>query len=101
LSDKGFVVKTAQDGQHALDLLAVEPVDLVLMDIMMPVMDGYEATRQIRSQPQFQTLPILALTAKAMKDDHDKCLAAGANDDLPKPIDIDRLFAMLRLWLYP
>ena len=100
LSDKGLIVKIAQDGQKALELLAKEAVDLVLMDIMMPVMDGYETTRQIRSQSELRNLPILALTAKAMRGDREKCLAAGANDYLPKPIDTDRLFSMLRVWLY-
>ena len=100
LSDKGIIVSIAQDGQKALDLLAEEAVDLILMDIMMPVMDGYETTRQIRAQQKFTGLPILALTAKAMKGDREKCLEAGANDYLPKPIDVDRLFSMLRVWLY-
>jgi CheY-like chemotaxis protein len=100
LSDKGIIVRMAQNGQKALDLLAQEPVDLVLMDIMMPVMDGYETTRRIRAQQEFSSLPILALTAKAMKGDREKCLAVGANDYLPKPIDVDRLFSMLRVWLY-
>jgi len=100
LSDKGLAVKIAPNGQRALELLAEEPVHLVLMDIMMPVMDGYETTKQIRAQSQFRTLPILALTAKAMKGDREKCLEVGANDYLPKPIDVDRLFSMLRVWLY-
>lgn len=100
LSDKGLIVRIAQNGQKALDLLAQEPVDLVLMDIMMPVMDGYETTRHIRAQQQFKTLPILALTAKAMKGDREQCLAAGANDYLSKPIEVDRLFSMLQVWLY-
>jgi CheY-like chemotaxis protein len=100
LSEKGMVVRIAQNGQKALDLLADEPVDLVLMDIMMPVMDGFEAIEKIRAQPEFRSLPILALTAKAMKGDREKCLAVGANDYLPKPIDVDRLFSMLRVWLY-
>jgi CheY-like chemotaxis protein len=101
LSDKGIIVKIARDGQKALDLLAEDPhVDLVLMDIMMPVLDGYETTRRIRAQRKFNNLPILALTAKAMKGDREKCLEAGANDYLPKPVDVDRLFSMLRVWLY-
>jgi CheY-like chemotaxis protein len=100
LSDKGLIIKIAQDGQKALELLAKEKVDLVLMDIMMPVMDGYETTRRIRSQPELRHLPVLALTAKAMKGDREKCLEAGANDYLSKPIDVDRLFSMLRVWLY-
>lgn len=99
LSDKGIVVRIAANGQKALDLLEQEPIDLVLMDIMMPVMDGYETTRHIRRLPQYGSLPILALTAKAMKGDREKCLEAGANDYLPKPIDVDRLFSMLRVWL--
>jgi CheY-like chemotaxis protein len=101
LSDKGVITRIAQDGQKALDLLAEDPaVDLILMDIMMPVMDGYETIKRIRAQQQFKTLPILALTAKAMKGDREKCLAAGANDYLAKPVDVDRLFSMLRVWLY-
>jgi CheY-like chemotaxis protein len=67
---------------------------------MMPVLDGYETIQQIRAQRKFNNLPILALTAKAMKGDREKCLEAGANDYLPKPVDVDRLFSMLRVWLY-
>ncbi len=100
LREKGIVVHVATDGQHALDLLSQTPdIDLVLMDIMMPVLDGYETIRRIRAQSKFKNLPILALTAKAMKGDREKCLDAGANDYLPKPVDPDRLFSMLRVWL--
>ena len=101
LSEKGIMVKIARDGQKALDMLAEDgDVDLILMDIMMPVLDGYETTKRIRAQRQFKSLPILALTAKAMKGDREKCLEAGANDYLSKPIDINRLFSMLQVWLY-
>ena len=101
LTDKGLIARIAQNGQKALELLAEDSeIDLVLMDIMMPVLDGYETTRRIRAQQEFSSLPILALTAKAMKGDREKCLAVGANDYLPKPIDVDRLFSMLRVWLY-
>jgi tubulin-specific chaperone A len=101
LGDKGLKVTIARDGARALDLLDTVPgVDLVLMDIMMPEMDGYETIERIRAQYRFRSLPILALTAKAMKGDQDRCIAAGANDYLSKPVDADRLFSMLRVWLY-
>lgn len=99
LTGKGLKVYIAPNGQKALELLDKSPIDLVLMDIMMPGMDGYETTQQIRVQSRFQDLPVLALTAKAMQGDREKCLAAGANDYLPKPVDSDRLFSMLRVWL--
>jgi CheY-like chemotaxis protein len=99
LADKGLKAHIAINGQKALEFLDKTMVDLVLMDIMMPGMDGYEVMKQIRSQPRFRRLPILALTAKAMKGDREKCIAAGASDYLSKPIDTDRLFSMLRVWL--
>jgi CheY-like chemotaxis protein len=99
LSGKGLKVYIAPGGQKALELLDKTPIDLVLMDIMMPGMDGYETTRHIRAESKFRTLPVLALTAKAMKGDREKCIEAGANDYLSKPIDPDRLFSMLRVWL--
>ncbi len=101
LQEKGMVVYKAANGQKALESLDKNgEIDLVLMDIMMPVMDGYEAMTHIREQKRFRNLPILALTAKAMKDDRDKCIAAGANDYLPKPVDIDKLLSLMRVWLY-
>jgi CheY-like chemotaxis protein len=94
-------VNMAQDGQKALKALDEQSgVEVVLMDIMMPVMDGYDTIREIRAQPRFAKLPIIALTAKAMRGDREKCLEAGANDYLSKPIDIDKLSSMLRVWLH-
>jgi CheY-like chemotaxis protein len=75
-------------------------ISLVLMDIMMPEMDGYETIRRIRAAPKFRTLPILALTAKAMKGDREKCLEAGASDYISKPVNTDQLLSLMRVWLY-
>ncbi|HSH01608.1 MAG TPA: response regulator [Anaerolineae bacterium] len=103
LGDKEMKVTLARSGQQALDILDENEIqfDLIIMDIMMPEMDGYETMKRIRQQPRFQKLPILAVTAKAMKGDAAKCIDAGANDYLPKPVDIDKLFSLLRVWLYP
>jgi CheY-like chemotaxis protein len=101
LEQKGMEVIIAEDGKRALEMLVQEEgIDIVLMDIMMPEMDGYEATRRIREQKQFWKLPIIALTAKAMKDDRDKCLEVGTSDYLAKPVDVERLLSMMRVWLY-
>ena len=101
LSEKGLDVEIATDGQKALDILVARPdTDLVLMDVMLPVVDGLEVIRRIRAQRKFANLPILAVTAKAMRGDREECLAAGANDYLPKPVDVDRLLSLLRVWLY-
>ena len=100
LRDWHMQVSMAQDGQKAMQVLAENTqVELVLMDIMMPGMDGYEATRAIRAQPNFTNLPIIALTAKAMRGDRERCLEAGANDYLSKPIDVDKLASIMRMWL--
>ncbi|MDD1506659.1 response regulator [Pseudomonas sp. CNPSo 3701] len=100
LEHKGAQVEVARNGREAIEKLeAVGDIDLVLMDVMMPEMDGYEATRRIRENPRWRKLPIIAVTAKAMKDDQDLCMKAGANDYLAKPIDLDRLFSLVRVWL--
>lgn len=100
LEPHGAIIEIARNGREALEKLdAVPEIDLVLMDIMMPEMNGYEAMRAIRAQQRFQKLPIIALTAKAMRDDQDSCLEAGASDYLAKPIDLDKLLSLLRVWL--
>ena len=101
LEDLGLKVYTAKNGQDALDKLSTHSnIDLVLTDIMMPVMDGYELIRQVRAKPEYIRLPILALTAKAMKEDRDRCMEVGASDYLSKPIDVDHLLSVMRVWLY-
>ena len=100
LRSKGFTVVAAENGEKSLILLEKNPeISVVLMDIMMPVMDGYQAISEIRKQPNFQKLPIIALTAKAMAKDREKCLKAGANDYLAKPVDVEKLLSLLRVWL--
>ena len=100
LEQRGATVEIGRNGREALDKLdRVEDIDLVLMDVMMPEMDGLEATRRLRRDPRFEKLPVIAVTAKAMKDDQAQCLAAGANDYLAKPVDLDRLFSLLRVWM--
>ncbi|MBE9229309.1 HAMP domain-containing protein [Phormidium sp. LEGE 05292] len=91
----------AENGRDGISVLQNHPdIDLVLMDIMMPEMDGYETMQAIRQNPQFQNLPMIALTAKAMKGDREKCIEAGASDYITKPVDNDQLISLLRVWLY-
>jgi CheY-like chemotaxis protein/signal transduction histidine kinase len=100
LQSYDLIVEIANDGEEAIAKLEeVSDIDIVLMDIMMPKMDGYEATRYIRKQNKWAKLPVIALTAKAMKDDREKCIAAGANDYITKPVDMDRLISLMQLWL--
>ena len=101
LEELGFDITIANNGRESLEALDANPdIDIVLMDIMMPEMDGYEAMGHIRDQARFKKLPILALTAKAMKDDRAKCIDAGANDYCSKPIDMTKLTSLLRVWLH-
>ncbi|MNP72070.1 Signal transduction histidine-protein kinase BarA [compost metagenome] len=91
----------AENGRDALEILDKQTdFDLILMDMMMPEMDGYEAMRQIRRNPAFGSLPIIALTAKAMKEDRSKCIEAGASDYVKKPIQTEQLLSLMRVWLY-
>jgi CheY-like chemotaxis protein len=105
LEPKGATVVIARNGLEALDVLArsmhlrASAIDMVLMDIMMPEMDGFTAMREIRKRPEWKKLPIIALTAKAMKDDQEKCLAAGANDYIAKPLDVEKLLSLVRVWM--
>jgi CheY-like chemotaxis protein len=94
-------VVAATDGREALQKLDANPdVSAVLMDIMMPEMDGYEAMQAIRKKPAYRNLPIIAITAKAMTGDREKCIKAGASDYISKPVDVDQLLSLLRVWLY-
>lgn len=101
LEEEGIICLTAEDGRESLKVLRENPdIELILMDIMMPVMDGFEATQEIRKMNKFGDLPIIALTAKAMKGDREKCLSAGMSDYISKPVNMDKLLSLLRVWLY-
>jgi CheY-like chemotaxis protein len=100
LEQHGLNVMHAENGRDGIDILRkVKDIDAVLMDIMMPEMDGYETTRAVRQLSDFRSLPIIALTAKAMKGDREKCLQAGASDYVTKPVDLEQLFSVLRVWI--
>ncbi len=105
LEPRGAVIEIARNGQEALDKLgqsqddATKAIDLVLMDVMMPVMDGLTATRMIRKNPDWKKLPIITLTAKAMPDDQQRCIEAGANDYMAKPLDVEKLLSLVRVWM--
>jgi signal transduction histidine kinase/CheY-like chemotaxis protein/CHASE3 domain sensor protein len=105
LEPRGAIIEIARNGQEALDILtksASQPgssIDLVLMDVMMPVMDGLTATRDIRKNPAWKKLPVITLTAKAMPDDQQRCIDAGANDYMAKPLDVEKLLSLVRVWM--
>jgi CheY-like chemotaxis protein len=90
------------DGKEALEVVeeGAIPVDIILMDMMMPEMDGFETIARIRKHPRLKQIPIIAVTAKAMAGDREKCIQAGASDYISKPVDIDQLMSLLRIWLY-
>jgi CheY-like chemotaxis protein len=95
-------VISATNGKDAINIVETNnDLSLLLMDIMMPEMDGYETIRRIRANPKFRLLPIIALTAKAMKGDREKCLEAGASDYVAKPVNTDQLLSLVRMWLHP
>jgi CheY-like chemotaxis protein len=101
LERRGMKVLTATTGSEAIEHVTTNPdISIVLMDIMMPQMDGYQTMTAIREKPEFRRLPIIALTAKAMKGDREKCLEAGASDYLAKPVNTEQLLSALRMWLH-
>ncbi|MEH7417459.1 response regulator [Neobacillus drentensis] len=101
LEEYEIEVLFAENGREGIEVLQENPdIDLILMDIMMPEMDGFEAMRSIRSRHEFQELPIIALTAKAMKHNREECIQAGASDYISKPIDLDQLYSLIQVWLY-
>ena len=101
LEQEGLQCVTAENGKIALDIVKQDPtIDLVLMDVMMPEMDGYEATTEIRKINSLRSLPIIALTAKAMKEDKEKCFAVGMSDYISKPVNVEQLLSLMRVWLY-
>jgi CheY-like chemotaxis protein len=101
LEEHDMIIRSADNGRDAIRLLQEQPdLDIVLMDIMMPEMDGIDTMREIRKLPQFRNLPIVAVTAKAMKGDREKCIEAGAWDYLAKPVDTGQLLSVLRAWLH-
>ena len=105
LEPSGVTLEIARNGREALELLEEQQaspttaIDLVLMDIMMPEMDGLTAMREIRKRRAWKRLPIIALTAKAMRDDQEKCIEAGANDYIAKPLDVEKLLSLVRVWI--
>jgi CheY-like chemotaxis protein len=102
---RGALVEIARNGREALDVLEKSrshdalAIDLVLMDVMMPIMDGLTATREIRRQNEWKKLPIITLTAKAMPDDQQRCIEAGASDYMAKPLDVEKLLSLVRVWM--
>ena len=100
LEQQGITVINAENGKDGIEMLKENPdIDIVLMDIMMPELDGYDTIRIIRGLDEFKNLPIIAITAKAMKGDREKCIEAGASDYIAKPVNMEQLMSLLRVWL--
>jgi len=100
LEQQQMVIQQASDGKEALELLKTSVPDVILLDIMMPEIDGYEVLKVIRNDMNLKNLPVIALTAKTMNSERDKCIQAGASDYISKPVDFDKLLSLLRVWLY-
>lgn len=99
LAQEGYQIVTAVNGKDAVEKARKEVPDLIIMDVMMPEMDGITATREIRKRTDMKKLPIIMLTAKAMKDDQERCLESGANDYMAKPLDVEKLLSLVRVWM--
>jgi CheY-like chemotaxis protein len=105
LEPRGAIIEIARNGREAIDALnrfhedPDRTIDLVLMDVMMPEMDGISATIEIRKHPDWKKLPVIMLTAKAMSDDQERCLSAGASDYMSKPLDVEKLLSLIRVWM--
>ena len=100
LIKKGYEIVMAMDGEQAIEMARSEAPDLILMDISLPGLDGWEATRRLKAMPETQAIPIIALTAHAMAGDREKCLEAGASEYLAKPVNTEQLLSALRMWLH-
>jgi len=100
LKKEGYSIYTTNNGREAIKMAQKVNPHLILLDIMMPEMDGYQTMREIRNDSRFRSLPILALTAKAMKGDREKCIDAGASDYIAKPVNTDQLLSLMRVWLF-
>jgi CheY-like chemotaxis protein len=100
LMNENYQIAYCRSGQEAIDLTQKNDFDLILMDVMMPEMDGYTATQKIRQSEKHKDLPVIILTAKAMKEDKEKALKSGASDYLTKPVDVDKMISLIRVWLY-
>jgi CheY-like chemotaxis protein len=101
LKKKGMHIFRAENGKIAIDILKKNTdIDIILLDVMMPIMDGYKTAKKIREIKEIKNIPIISLTAKAMKEDRQKCIDSGSNDYITKPLDIEKLLSLIRVWLH-